>query len=233
MPESRLAYVPGGYMAKFHLVLANKNYSSWSLRAWIAMREFAIPFTETVIALDLPNTQRQIRSHSGAGRLPVLHHGTTTIWESLAILEYLAEKFPDKTLWPRSSAARAIARAAANEMHAGFTALRNACPMNLKRPRKPLAGPVSDDVKNNVRRIETLWEECRKAYGKGGPFLFGKFSIADAMYAPVVTRFDTYALKVGGAARDYMDAVMGTEAFRAWKADALQETWIIQADEVD
>jgi glutathione S-transferase len=220
-------------MAKFHLVVANKNYSSWSLRAWIAMREFAIPFTETVIALDLPNTQRQIKNHTGAGRLPVLHHGTTTIWESLAILEYLAEKFPDKALWPRSSAARATARAVANEMHAGFMALRNACPMNLKRPRKPLARQVSDEVKNNVRRIETLWEECRKTYGKGGPFLFGKFSIADAMYAPVVTRFDTYALKVGSGARDYMDAVIGTEAFRAWKADALQETWIIQADEAE
>jgi glutathione S-transferase len=220
-------------MAKFHLVVANKTYSSWSLRAWLAMREFNVPFTETVIALDLPNTQRQIKAHTGAGRLPVLHHGSTTIWESLAILEYLAEKFPDKALWPRSSAARAMARAVANEMHAGFMALRNACPMNLRRPRKPLARPLSDDVKSNVRRIETLWEECRKAYGKGGPFLFGKFSIADAMYAPVVTRFDTYALKVGSAARDYMDAVTATEAFRAWKADALQETWIIQADEVD
>jgi glutathione S-transferase len=220
-------------MAKFHLVVANKNYSSWSLRAWIAMRAFAIPFTETVIALDLPNTQRQIKNHTGAGRLPVLHHGTTTIWESLAILEYLAEKFPDKTLWPRSSAARAMARAVANEMHAGFMALRNACPMNLKRPGRPLAGQVSDEVKNNVRRIENLWEECRKTYGRGGPFLFGKFSIADAMYAPVVTRFDTYALKVGSGARDYMDAVIGTEAFRAWKADALQEKWIIQADEAE
>jgi glutathione S-transferase len=220
-------------MAKFHLVVANKNYSSWSLRAWMAMREFAIPFTETVIALDLPNTGRQIKKHTGAGRLPVLHHGATTIWESLAILEYLAEKFPDKALWPRQSAARAMARSAANEMHAGFMALRNACPMNLKRPRKPLAQPISDEVKSNVRRIETLWQECRKAYGKGGPFLFGKFSIADAMYAPVVTRCDTYALKVGSGARDYMDAVLGTEAFRAWKADALQETWIIHADEVD
>jgi glutathione S-transferase len=118
-------------------------------------------------------------------------------------------------------------------MHAGFMALRNACPMNLKRPRKALTRPLSDEVKSNVRRIETLWEECRKANGKGGPFLFGKFSIADAMYAPVVTRFDTYALKVGSGARDYMDAVMGTEAFRAWKADAIKEKWIIQADEVD
>jgi glutathione S-transferase len=220
-------------MAKFHLVVANKNYSSWSLRPWMAMREFEIPFTETIIALDLPKTARQIAKHTGAGRLPVLHHGTTTIWESLAILEYLAEKFPDKPLWPRSSAARAMARAAANEMHAGFRALRDACPMNLRRPPRPLAQPVSDEVRSNIRRIETLWKECRRANGKGGPFLFGKFSIADAMYAPVVTRFDTYALPADSATRAYMDAIMGTKAFRAWKADALKEKWIIQADEVD
>ncbi|MGH6875369.1 MAG: glutathione S-transferase family protein, partial [Aestuariivirgaceae bacterium] len=193
-------------MAKFHLVVANKNYSSWSLRAWIVMREFDIPFTETVIALDLPNTARQIKKHTGAGRLPVLHHGKITIWESLAILEYLAETLPDKALWPGSSAARAMARAVANEMHAGFRALRDACPMNLRRPRKPLAQPISDEVRSNIRRIEALWKECRSANGKGGPFLFGKFSIADAMYAPVVTRFDTYALEVGSRTREYMDA---------------------------
>jgi glutathione S-transferase len=219
-------------MAKFQLIVANKNYSSWSLRPWIAMREFEIPFTETVITLDMPKTARQISKHTGAGRLPVLHHGTITIWESLAILEYLAEKFPDKALWPRSSAARAMARAVANEMHAGFRALRDACPMNLRRPRRPLAQPINDEVRSNVRRIETLWKECRRASGKEGPFLFGKFSIADAMYAPVVTRFDTYALPVDSGTREYMDAVMGTKAFGAWKADALKEKWIIQADEV-
>jgi glutathione S-transferase len=220
-------------MAGFHLVIANKNYSSWSLRVWMALREFGIPFTETVIALDTPRTARHIAEHTGAGRLPVLHHGRISLWESLAILEYLAEKFPDKALWPRPVAARAMARAVANEMHAGFMALRNACPMNLRRPRKPLAQPLSEEVRSNVRRIETLWKACRKVNGRGGPFLFGRFSIADAMYAPVVTRFDTYALRVSRETRDYMAAVMGTKSFGAWKADALKEKWILPAEEVD
>jgi glutathione S-transferase len=220
-------------MAQFTLAVANKNYSSWSLRAWIAMREFSIPFEEKVIPLDTPATARRIARHSGAGRLPVLHHGAVTVWESLAILEYLAEVFPDRGLWPRTRKARAAARAIANEMHAGFLALRNACPMNLRRSQKPPPRPLGDDVRSNVARIEAVWRECRKLYGKGGPFLFGKFTIADAMYAPVATRFDTYALPVSRSSREYMDAVMSTAAFRAWKADALKEKWIIPADEVD
>jgi glutathione S-transferase len=220
-------------MAGFHLVVANKNYSSWSLRPWLAMHELGIPFTETVIALDTPKTARQIARHSGAGRLPVLHHGKITVWESLAILEYLAERFPEKAFWPRSAAARAMARAVANEMHAGFAALRNALPMNLRRPRKPLAQAMGEDVRRNVSRIETLWSQCRNAHGRGGPFLFGKFGIADAMYAPVVTRFDTYAVKVGRDARAYMDAILATKGIQAWKSDAIKEQWVIAADEVD
>jgi glutathione S-transferase len=220
-------------MPQFILAIANKNYSSWSLRAWMAMREFAIPFEEKVIPLERPETAKAIARHSGAGRLPVLHHGDITVWESLAILEYLAETFPDKPLWPRTRKARAMARAVANEMHAGFLALRNACPMNLRRGRKALAKPLSDDVRSNMARIEGLWNECRRLYGKSGPFLFGKFSIADAMFAPVATRFDTYALPVGLGSRDYIDAVLGTQSFRDWKADALKENWIIAEDEVD
>jgi glutathione S-transferase len=220
-------------MAKFTLAIANKNYSSWSLRAWMAMREFAINFEEKLIPLDTPKTASQIARHSGGGRVPVLHHGDTTVWESLAILEYLAEVFPDKGLWPRARKARAMARAVANEMHAGFLALRNACPMNLRRPRKLPPRAPSDEVRANVSRIEAIWNECRKLHGKGGPFLFGKFSIADAMYTPVATRFDTYAIAVSGAGREYMDAVMGTKAFGEWKTDALKEQWVIAADEVD
>jgi glutathione S-transferase len=220
-------------MAKFTLAIANKNYSSWSLRAWLAMREFAIAFEEKVIPLDTPKTARQIASHSGAGRVPVLHHGDTTVWESLAILEYLAEILPDKELWPRARKPRATARAVAHEMHAGFLALRNACPMNLRRARRPPPRALSDEVRANVSRIEAIWNECRKLHGKTGPFLFGKFSIADAMYAPVAARFDTYAIAVSGSSREYMDAVMGTKAFGEWKAGALKEQWIIPADEVD
>jgi glutathione S-transferase len=220
-------------MARFRLAIANKNYSSWSLRAWMAIREFDIDFDEEVIPLDTPNTKRLIAKHSGAGRLPVLHHGKITVWDSLAILEYLAEVFPDRGLWPKRLGARAAARAIANEMHSGFLALRNACPMNLRRGRKPLRDPLSDQARSDIARIESLWKDCRKEYGKAGPFLFGRFTIADAMYAPVATRFDTYAIPVSRSSRDYMDTIFGTRAFSAWKSQALKEQWVIAADEVD
>lgn len=220
-------------MPKLHLVLANKTYSSWSLRAWLAMAQFRLPFEETVVPLDLPQTKKLIAKHSGAGRLPVLHHGKITIWESLAILEYLAEAFPDRALWPRNKTARAMARAVSNEMHAGFLAIRNFLPMNLRRPHRPRPIGLTDEVKANVKRIETLWRECRKAHGRGGPYLFGQFSIADSMYAPVVTRFETYAVPVSRETGDYMKAVLTNKAFLDWKSDALKERWRVEADEVE
>jgi glutathione S-transferase len=231
--EQQVKTAAGACLAKLTLAIANKNYSSWSLRAWLAMREFGIPFEEKVIPLDLPETKKKIARHSGAGRLPVLHDGDVTVWESLAILEYLAELFPAKAMWPKPKPARALARAVANEMHAGFQALRNACPMNLRRPHKPLAAGLSEEVRANVARIEMLWKDCRKAHGKRGPFLFGKFTIADAMYAPVATRFQTYSIPVSAASRDYMDALFATPSFRDWKAGAAKEEWIIPADEVE
>lgn len=218
-------------MSKLHLVIGNKNYSSWSLRPWIALTMAKIPFNETIILLDRPDTARKIAAHSRAGRIPVLHHGKVTVWKSLAILEYVAELYPDRHLWPKNAAARAMARAVANEMHAGFSALRNACPMNLRRPRK--AVPINAAIRKDVARIEDLWRDCRKKFGKGGKFLFGRFSNADAMFAPVVTRVDTYAIKVGRDTRDYMDAVMATPAFRQWREAALKEKWIVPSDEVD
>ena len=220
-------------MARYQLVIGNKNYSSWSMRPWMAMQYFGLDFEETVIQLDQPSTARRIGRHSRAARVPVLHDGKITVWESLAILEYLAETNPGIAMWPRNRAARAMARAAANEMHGGFTALRNALPMNLRRARRALRVPISPDVKANIARIEQLWRDCRKGYGKGGPFLFGRFSIADAMYAPVATRFDTYAIGVGRETRAYVDAVLSTKAFAAWQQSARLETWIIQADEID
>jgi glutathione S-transferase len=181
--------------------------------------------------LDTPDTKRLLAEHTKAGRVPVLHHGKLSVWESLAILEYLAETFPEKKLWPTGKAARAVARAVANEMHAGFSALRNACPMNLRREKRPV--PMPDAVKADCQRIISLWRECRQGFGKSGHFLFGKFTIADAMYAPVVTRFDTYAVPVEKDTRAYMDAVMNTPAFREWKEAALKEPWRIAEDEVD
>ncbi|MFN4143177.1 glutathione S-transferase family protein [Aestuariivirga sp.] len=218
-------------MSNLHLVIGNKNYSSWSLRPWMALTMAGIPFRETVIPLDTPETARLIAAHSGAGRVPVLHHGRHTIWESLAIMEYLAELFPEKHLWPKAMVARALARAVSHEMHAGFAALRSACPMNLRRAVKPV--PLNEAVLRDVARIEELWRLCRGRFGKGGRFLFGRFSIADAMFAPVVSRFRTYAIEVTDESRAYMEAVMNTEAFGQWRAAALQEVWTVPADEVD
>jgi glutathione S-transferase len=220
-------------VAKLHLVLANKNYSSWSLRVWLAMAAMGLRFEETIIPLDTPRTAGQIRKHSGAGRLPVLHHGDIVIWESLAILEYLAEIYPDKPFWPRNREARATARAVANEMHAGFTALRNFCPMNLRRPKRPPPSPFSDEFMADLKRVETIWSDCRKRHGRGGPFLFGRFSIADSMYAPVATRIDTYAINVSPTSRDYIEAIVAHPAFQLWKKAALEEKWIVPTDEVD
>jgi glutathione S-transferase len=163
--------------------------------------------------------------------VPILRHGNITVWESLAILEYLAEIFPEKNLWPKRRAARALARAISSEMHAGFSALRTACPMNLRRPRKHIA--LSDAVKADVQRIEEIWRESRTNFGKSGKFLFGKFCNADAMFAPVVTRFDTYDVKVAKETRQYMENVMATPAFKRWKVDGLKESSVIPHYAVD
>ena len=218
-------------MSRLHLVIANKNYSSWSMRPWLAMSMAGLPFNETVIPLDTPATKAAIAQHSQAGRLPVLHHGQITVWESLAILEYLAEVFPQKHWWPKPVAARAMARSVASEMHAGFTALRNACPMNLRRAKRPVV--MAQAALADVARIESFLRDCRTRFGKGGKFLFGRFCNADTMYAPVVARFDTYAVPVRADTRAYMDNVMATPAFQAWKDAALKETWIVPSDEVD
>ena len=218
-------------MAKLNLVIGNKNYSSWSLRPWLAMTMAGIEFDETLIQLDTPDTKKQIAEHSKAGRVPILRHGNVTIWETLAILEYLAETFPEKNLWPTPTAARAVARAVSNEMHAGFSGLRNACPMNLRRPPKPIA--LSEEIRADIARIEDIWRDCRQGYGQGGEFLFGSFSIADAMFAPVAARFETYDIAVSADSRAYMDVLFATPAFQKWKSAALKETWILPHDEVD
>jgi glutathione S-transferase len=218
-------------VAKLKLVIANKNYSSWSLRPYMALAMAGIPFEEIFIPFGEPRFGKEIRKVSTAGKVPVLIDGKTTIWDSLAILEYLAETFPGKNLWPKSKAARAMARSVASEMHSSFQGLRNACPMNLRRP--PKAIPMTDRAMADVARIETIWRECRKAHGKGGKFLFGKFSNADAMFAPVVARLDTFAIPAAKDTRAYMDAMLSTKAFQAWKAAALKETMIVPEDEVD
>ena len=213
------------------LIIGNKNYSSWSFRPWIAMKVAGIPFEERVISLDDPQFKWTVMQISPAGKVPVLADGEVHVWESLAILEYLAEKFPAAKLWPADPAARAHARAIAAEMHAGCVPLRRECPMNFWRPAQQRE--LSPEALANAARIEAIWTDCRARYGAGGKFLFGAFGAADAVYAPVVSRFATYALEVGARARAYMEAVMGLPAWQEWEAAAVKEPWVLPQDEPD
>jgi glutathione S-transferase len=181
------------------LIIGNKNYSSWSFRPWIAMKVAGIAFEEEVISLEAPDFKARVSKVSATGKVPALADGSVHVWESLAILEYLAEKCPHAHLWPAVPAARALARAIAAEMHAGFGPLRRHLPMNMWRPVTPRQ--LTPEVETNVRRIEAIWTDCRRRYGADGGFLFGGFGAADAMYAPVVSRFHTYGVEVGATAR--------------------------------
>jgi glutathione S-transferase len=217
------------------LIIGNKNYSSWSLRPWIAMKVAGIPFEEILIPLYEPGSREEMLKYAPTGKVPVLIDADQHVWESLAILEHLAERFPAARLWPADARARSHARAVAAEMHAGFQALRKACAMNLWLPVKPR--PQAEDVMDNVRRIDALWSDCRARFGQtagnAGPFLFGGFGAADAMYAPVVSRLHSYGLPVSPVARAYMDAVMGLPAWRAWAEAAHKETWVMKHNEPD
>jgi glutathione S-transferase len=214
-----------------HLTIGNKNYSSWSLRPWLALKVAGIPFDETVIPIYVPGSKEKFLERSPAGKVPILQDGAVTVWESLAILEYIAEKFPDAALWPADAASRARARAIASEMHAGFVPLRRQCPMNMWRPVKKLA--LNDDTAANAARIDAMWTDCRARFGGGGPFLFGRFSAADAMYAPVVSRFHTYGIEVGAPSMAYMQAMMALPAWQEWHAAALKEEWVLKESELD
>ncbi len=213
------------------LIIGNKNYSSWSFRPWIAMKVAGIPFEEILLSLEAPDFKARVALHSGTGKVPVLIDGAVKVWESLSILEYLADKFPDKALWPVDPAARAHARTVASEMHAGFGPLRRHCPMNMWRP--VIKRELPDDVVQNVSRIDALWTDCRTRFGQRGPFLFGGFGAADAMYAPVVSRLHTYGIEVSAVARAYMAAVMALPAWEEWRAAGVVEPWVLPHDEVD
>jgi len=210
------------------LVIGNKNYSSWSMRPWLAMRASHIDFEEIFVPLytDDKADKDRIVSFSRAGKVPVLIDGDVTIWDSLAIIEYLAERFPDAKLWPEDRAARAYARSISAEMHSGFVPLRSECPMNLHRPIGAVR--LSADAEANVARIQNIWIECRERYGKSGPLLFGAFTAADAMFAPVVHRFRTFAIKLEGQAQAYMKTMVALPAFAEWTQAGLAETFIIE-----
>ena len=203
------------------IVVGNKKYSSWSLRGWLVLKHAGVPYEEIVVPLDMPDTAENIRRHSPSGRVPALTDGDLTVWDSLAISEYLHEKFPEKRLWPQDMAQRARARSVTAEMHAGFANLRNDCSMKIVD--QYAYKPLRPQTQAEVDRIVEIWEECLRQ--SGGPFLFGKQPcIADAFYAPVVSRFRTYSIPVGGAAKAYCDAIWGWPALQAWAADAKRET---------
>jgi len=208
-------------MSQLTLVVASKNYSSWSLRPYLALAHTGQPFQEVVIPLDTPDTAAAIARYSPSGRLPALIHGDVAIWDSLAICEYLAETFPEARLWPEDRAARALARSVCAEMHSGFTRLREHMSMNLhaRRPGQGRAPGVAEDI----QRILSLWNDCRSRHGQGGPFLFGRFSIADAFYAPVVSRFVTYDVALDPTSAAYRDAVLALPAFQKWAEAAKHE----------
>jgi glutathione S-transferase len=209
------------------LVIGNKNYSSWSMRPWLALRANGIAFDEVFIPLYTGEAdKKKILGFTRSGKVPALVDGDVTIWDSLAIIEYAAERFAETRLWPEDRASRAHARSISAEMHSGFAALRNECGMNLHRPVGAIA--LSADARADIARIQQIWIECRARYGKSGPFLFGTFGGADAMFAPVVHRFRTYAIEVAPGVRDYMDAMMSLPAFQEWTRAALAETLVIE-----
>ncbi len=215
-------------MTGLTLLIANKNYSSWSFRAWLGLKAHNIAFEERLEPLDPDSLQSNFTTQSPSGKVPVLVDGSITVWESLAILEYVAEKYPDRKMWPALREERAVARAVAHEMHAGFLALRQACPMNMRR--NPSRLEIDEDVQQDVERIERLWSDCLIA--SGGPFLFGSFCNADAMYAPVVNRFLIYQLSDHPAVRDYTEAMTALPAWNEWLEAAQRETWVIGDVEV-
>lgn len=206
--------------APMTLVIGTKRFSSWSLRPWLAAKMAGVEFDEVLIALRQPDTKAEILKHSPSGKVPCLIHGGLAVWDSLAICEYLAELHP--TLWPEGREARAVARAVSAEMHSGFPNLRNVCSMDIGA-LTPLA-EVPPEVQAEVDRIQALWADCRARFGAkaGGPFLFGRFSIADAMYAPVVSRFTTFAIKMDAVSQTYCDAIWSLPAMQEWKQAAVE-----------
>ena len=211
------------------LFIGNKAYSSWSLRGWLAARQSGLPFEEIVVPLydeAWDKTREGAEFAPSSGKVPILWDGEAVVWDSLAIIEYLADKAGRDLFWPADEAARAMARSMAAEMHSSFTALRRDCSMNVRRVFP--AQPMSDAVAADVERIVTLWAQARARWGGDGPFLFGEWCAADIMFAPVVTRFVTYSLPVPRFAAAYGAAVLAHPPMADWLADAREEPWIIE-----
>lgn len=213
-------------MSELVLNVGSKNYSSWSMRAWLAMEATGAPYREVLHDIESDAGRARIRQGSPAARVPFLQHGELLVWDSLAICEYLAELFPEARLWPAARDARATARAACAEMHSGFQTLRANCPMNVKRSA-PGRGLDVPGVADDARRIQELWRQCRSRFGHDGPFLFGGFTIADCFFAPVAARFRSYAVPLDDSARDYTQALWAHPVVAKWEAAARAENIVI------
>ncbi len=212
------------------LVIGNRNYSSWSLRSWLLLAEAGIEFDEHRIALDAPGTLDELRRYTPAGRVPVLVLDGYAVWDSMAIAETVAERWPERKLWPDDPRTRAHARSISAEMHAGFLALREAMPMNCRAVGRRVA--LSDDVTADMDRIFAIWADCHRHYGRHGDWLFGRFSIADAMYAPVVLRFRSYGVSTPGEASAYPARLLESPAIKMWLAAAEAEAEVIEKEEI-
>jgi glutathione S-transferase len=212
-------------MPALKLVIANRNYSSWSLRAWLVLERTRAPFEEIQIPLRQPGTDAEIRRYSPSGRLPVLIDGPLVVWDSLAIAEQLAEKFGGARLWPTDPVARGMARSACAEMHSGFSALRQTLPMNIRRRRPGSFSAPS--VQQDIARITELWTGLRQRFGAGGPYLFREWGIADAFFTPIAARFRSYGVPLPPEAAAYRDTLLAWPAFRRWEAEAEREPWSI------
>jgi glutathione S-transferase len=216
-------------LSKPLLIIGNKNYSSWSLRPWLLLRHHDVAFDELRLPLDTPQFAREIGRWSPARTVPALRHGELTVWDSLAICEYADETFLEGAGWPRDAAARAVARSVSAEMHSGFRALRTRMPMNARRRVQGFA--YDADVGRDIERIFAIWRDCRARFGGSGAFLFDAFSIADAMYAPVVLRFVSYGVAVEPDLQAWIDALLALPAMREWLRDAAAETEVVAATE--
>jgi len=216
-------------VAEIRLVLGNKNYSSWSLRAWFCLRKCEIDFEEVLIPLDTPEFKERIREYSSTGRVPVLWHEGREIWDSLAICEYANDAFAGGKLWPEDLASRGLGRSMVAEMHSSFMYLRNEMPMNCRALNRIV--PMDEELQGDIDRICSLWTEALSRHQQIGPWLLGEFSIADAMFAPVVMRFRNYGVKLPAAVQVYCDHLLDDKDMQAWVEQALQETWVVEADE--
>ncbi|MBU6469156.1 MAG: glutathione S-transferase family protein [Gammaproteobacteria bacterium] len=217
-------------MEQMQLVIGNKAYSSWSMRAWLALKHTQAVFQEIVVPLDVPGYKQKLLAHAPTGKVPVLKADGLAIWDSLAICEYLAERFPEARLWPQDTAARAEARSVSAEMHSGFPAIRREYPFNCRATDRHVQG--TGELEREIGRVQALWSRCRERFGKGGPWLFGHFTTADCMYIPVALRFVTYGTQLSGTAADYVNKMQQFPAVREWVAAARLEKEIIEADEV-